>query len=378
MSQVLQPVSFEVDVKSSTSPTAKKPAVASRLESWQSPAVSIVDIENRLDSANASRLNIQENQAKKITTRIEKASAKKIRMNQEYEKAVSTLAQNSEAKMSKAVQSKETMINQTVSKTSQHNAKVATSMNKHLSAEANATAKLANSTATKLGIAGSNHNATMAKKILTASLHNDRVKQAHAGVLAEQHKKMSELSQNIQEKMTISTENKNAILEQKSASAAPRSPSKKNDDEIAAAAATSELAEKTRVKMEGATIRREAFLNDRISSATKKSRSPTSNNNNQDQLPTTSVSDIEIRLEEAASRRELLLVAKQEQAAFHNNAVATSAKAASPNKKLNKPRELHSDNDPIPEECSTPRVQKEISEEDVEEHEKEGNGCHIA
>jgi hypothetical protein len=193
----------------------------------------------------------------------------------------------------------------------------------------------------KQAAAATNHEALILSKVMDLGTATRDKTERGKFAMSVKESHTDELSKDIKERMARAEVNRDVIIAEKVKSAVkkPRSPTKPD-------ASNANTVESINARLDEASVRRDGILADKVKSASKKPRSPTKKNG--DDCTADSISE---KLEEAASRREILLQQKSEQCGMHAAHVmeVASAVKANPSKRCDTPSKiLHNDDEVLP------------------------------
>jgi hypothetical protein len=415
------PVAFDVDIEKKVLSPSQKPNVIARLESWKSPEASKDDIENKINAANSRREENLTGKVEKITERLTKVATNQNVLQSTHEQELSSKAKALAEKMSTASTNYDTTISNKVSKVATHNAKVSEAKTEVFSTTTQKAAELASTIDQKLNVASTKHQNTVASIVSKVATHNAKVSEAKTEVFSTTTQKAAELASAIDQKQTVAATN----YEQNVASVIMKT-STHNDEvkrahvrvmsaedektnsissttaakiENATAARQSMITNKVMTvgqqtrekaergkqamavknerrvqiqtnldaKTEAAVAKKDAILQEKVQKSATKKRSPTNN--------TISAEDITAKLDDAAARREVLLMQRSEAAGHKNEKVKEVSnlvkKGDTPTRRVATPsKKFHTEEEPLP--TGESLVEDFGHEEDhVEEHEEE-------
>ncbi|GMH56828.1 hypothetical protein TrRE_jg10461 [Triparma retinervis] len=323
------------------------PAVKSRLESWKSPSPTKEDIENRMDAANQLReMNLSAPVAKN-NARFEKVNQNKVVLGETMRKALEDKRVEIDGRLTAASKKVENMVKCRVEKVADHNSKVLCTKETVTHANSMKTSQLLDSHVRKLEVATANHENVMAKKILTAAEHNEGVKVKHVRVLSGEELRAHELAKANDVKMTNAINSKQNMITEKvmAVGQTTRNKGERGKQALAAQQAKAEaLKENLTVKIERADAKRDEIIKEKVLKSAVKKVSPKATSS-----PKADAEALQERMEDAAARREALLMMRSEQCGVKNSKVkqvSDEVKKSPQKKKYGTPgKKLHKEND---------------------------------
>mmetsp|Transcript_5054 Transcript_5054/g.10092 ORF Transcript_5054/g.10092 Transcript_5054/m.10092 type:complete len:401 (+) Transcript_5054:44-1246(+) len=345
MSTIQAPVSFDVALEK-TSPTST-PAVAKRLESWRSPSPTKQDIENRMSAANELReLNLNAPVVKN-NARFEKVNQNKVVLGETMRKALEEKRVEIDGKLTAAKAKVENLTKVKVEKVADHNSKVLSAKETVTHSNSMKTSQLLDSHVRKQEVASANFENVIAKKILHAAEHNEDVKVKHVKVLSGEELRVSELAKSNNVKMSNAINTKQNIITEKVMNVGQntRNKSERGKQALAAQQAKAEaIKENLTVKIERADAKRDELIKEKVLKSAVKKVSPKATS------PKVDAAALEEKMEDAAARREALLMMRAEQCGANNVRVkeVSDQMKKSPKKAYGTPgKKLHKEDDVI-------------------------------
>ena len=298
------------------------------------------------------------------------------------------IKENFEKKMNAAEKQVETITKEKVGKVADHNSKVATAKQSVSQMEIAKQEDLKEDLKKKMEVASSNFEHNMAEKILKSAVHNDEVKVKHVRVRSEEQMKKDELASTLNDKMAKASQAKHAMITDTvmKAGHATREKMEKGKQAMAATEArAAELENALAAKMGQVTTKREEIIKEKIQKSAVKKVSPKSATS-----PRHTATSLNAKLDDAAARRDSLLMQRAEQCAHATRESTEKGKQAmsTPGRsRETQPKKLHSESDVISPPVAL-AFEEEVAKEEVakseptvmdnqEKAEKEKGGCVI-
>ena len=178
------------------------------------------------------------------------------------------------------------------------------------------TSQLLDSHVRKLEVATANHENVMAKKILSAAEHNEGVKVKHVRVLSGEELRAQELALANNAKMSNAINSKQNMITEKvmTVGQTTRDKGERGKQALAAQQAKAEaLKENLTVKIERADAKRDELIKEKVLKSAVKKISPKATS------PKVDAAALEEKMEDAAARREALLMMRSEQCGLKNS-----------------------------------------------------------
>jgi len=368
----LQPVSFEIDIKENASPVLT-PAVVKRLESWKSPSPTKEDIENRMVAANLLREANLSAPVAKNNARFEKVNQNKVVLGETMRKALEEKKSEMSDKMVAATKKVENLTKTKVEKVAGHNSKVFSAKETVDHANALKASELVDTHVRKMEIATANFENVMAQKVLTAAEHNEGVKEKHVGVLSGEELRSAELAKVNDAKMSNAINTKQSIITEKVMTVGQntRDKSERGKQALAAQQAKADAIKETlTVKIKSASAKRDDIIKEKVAKSAVKKVSPKSTSPKVDPIA------LNEKMEDAAARREALLMMRSEQAGLKNERVkevSNNVKNSPVKRAYGTPgKKLHKEDDVVGVGLSAAEaIEPEVAEEDCTEQESE-------